>query len=78
MPATARHLLDVTATAGLVLLVAPLQKEPRLFVALLAQVMQKVRIGLRRELARSTDDLVRTKELQAALERVRGAIGSLA
>ncbi len=33
--------------------------------------------GLRRELAQSSDDLERTKELQAALERVREAVGSL-
>ena len=33
--------------------------------------------GIRRELARSTDDLERTKELQAALERVHEAVGSL-
>ncbi len=33
--------------------------------------------GLRRELAQSTDDLERTKELQAALERVHEAVGSL-
>jgi DNA primase len=34
--------------------------------------------GIERELARSGDDLARTKELQAALQRVREAIGSLA
>ncbi len=33
--------------------------------------------GIRRELARSTGDLERTKELQAALERVHEAVGSL-
>ena len=33
--------------------------------------------GIRRELARSTDDFERTKELQAALERVRAAVGGL-
>jgi DNA primase len=33
--------------------------------------------GLRRELARSADDLERTKELQAALERVHEAVGGL-
>jgi DNA primase len=34
--------------------------------------------GLRRELARSGDDLERTKELQGALERLRNAVGGLA
>jgi DNA primase len=33
--------------------------------------------GLRRELARSGDDFERTKELQAALERIHEAVGSL-